>query len=105
VALARLLAGQPEERIEALLDALGRAELPELREPPNAQLQKQDLRAGRAVPRSELLERNARLADAARQLERLRRHLRGSRWLRLGAALGVGSARRLLEPAPAKGSE
>jgi glycosyltransferase involved in cell wall biosynthesis len=105
VAVAQLLAAQPEERVEALLAALGRADLAELREPPNARLQKEDLRAGRAVPRSELLERSARLADAARQLERLRRHVRGSRWVRLGAALRVGSARRLLEPAAAKGSE
>jgi hypothetical protein len=105
VALAQLLAAQPEERVAALLADLGRSDLPELREPPNARLQKEDLRSGRAVLRSELLERNARLADAARQLERLRRHLRGSRWVRLGAALGVASARRLLEPATAKGGE
>jgi Glycosyl transferase family 2 len=105
VALAGLLASLPGERIEALLGELGAADLPELREPPNARLQKEDLRAGRAVLRSELLERSARLEGAARQLERLRRHLRGSRWLRLGAALGVGSARRLVALPEAKAGE
>jgi hypothetical protein len=105
VALARLLAAQSDEAVEALLASLCEADLPELREPPNASLQKEDLRAGRALLRSELLERNARLSDAARQLERLRRHLRGSRWVRLGAALGIASARRLIEPPPSRGGE
>jgi len=95
VALARLLAAAPEDRVEPLLAELAAGDFPELREPPNAALQKQDLRAGRAVLRSELLERNARLAQDAHTLERLRRQLRGSRWLQLGAALGLGSARRL----------
>jgi hypothetical protein len=97
VALARVLASLPDGRLEAALAELGAGDFPELREPPNASLQKQDLRAGRAVLRSELLERNERLAGAARALERLRRQLRGSRWVGLGAALGLGSARRLRE--------
>jgi len=96
---AHALADWTEERAAQALAGLEGAGLPELREPPNARLQKEDLRAGRAVLRSELLERNARLAEAARELERLRRHAAGSRWLRLGAALGLGSARRLLERA------
>ena len=95
--VAEVLAALPDERVAAALGALEAAGLPELREPPNASLQKDDLRAGRAVLRSELLERNARLEGAARELARLRRHLGGSRWVRLGAALGLGSARRLLE--------
>lgn len=99
--VAGVLASLPEAGVAAALAALEASGVPELREPPNAGLQKEDLRAGRAVLRSELLERNARLAGAARELERLRRHARGSRWLRLGAALGFGSARRLLgESAP-----
>jgi len=96
-AIARLLASLPEQSVEGALAQLGRGDFPELRESPNAALQKQDLRAGRAVLRSELLERNERLAAAAKSLERLRRQLRGSRWLKLGASLGLGSARRLRE--------
>lgn len=102
VALARLVASLPEERIATLLAELEAGGFSELREPPNAELQKQDLRAGRAVLRSELLERNTRLEGAARALERLRRQVRGSRLVRLAAALGVGSARRLLALAEAK---
>ncbi|HEX2484038.1 MAG TPA: glycosyltransferase family 2 protein [Myxococcota bacterium] len=97
--VAELLAAVPDERVAAALAELETAGLAELREPPNASLQKEDLRAGRAVSRSELLERNARLELAARELARLRRHVQGSRWVRLGAALGVKSARRLLEGA------
>lgn len=103
VALARLLAEQPDDAVGALLAELCEADLPELREPPNAGLQKEELRAGRALLRSELLERSARQAGAAQKLERLRRHLRGSRWVRLGAALGVPSARRLIDPATKAG--
>jgi hypothetical protein len=102
--VAEVLAALPDERVGAALAELEGAGLPELREPPNAALQKEDLRAGRAVLRSELLERNARLADAARELARLRRHVEGSRWLRLGAALGLGSARRLRGGAPPSGA-
>lgn len=105
VVLARLLAETPEMRTRELLAELAASDLAELRESPNAALQKQDLRAGRAVPRSELLERNARLAQEARALERLRRQLRGSRWIQVGAALGLGSARRLRELARAGGGE
>ena len=96
VALARLVASVPEDRVAALLGELEAGAFAELREPPNARLQKQDLRAGRAVLRSELLERNERLEGAARALERLRRHVSGSRLVRTAAKLGVGSARRLL---------
>jgi hypothetical protein len=64
-----------------------------------------DLRAGHAVLRSELLERSARSEGAVRRLERLRRQLRGSRFVRLGAALGVSSARRLLELSDPKAPE
>jgi glycosyltransferase involved in cell wall biosynthesis len=103
VALARLVAGVPEERIRALLAELEAGAFAELREPPNAKLQKQDLRAGRAVLRSELLERNQRLEGAARALERLRRQVAGSRFVKVAARLGVGSAKRLL--ALAKGED
>ena len=105
VALARLLAALPEERVSGVLAELGEAALHELREPPNATLQKEDLRAGRAVLRSELLERSVRSEGAARRLERLRRQVRGSRLVRLGAALGVSSARRLLELSDPKAPE
>jgi hypothetical protein len=105
LALSRLLAGLPEERVAGALAELDESGLAELREPPNAALQKQDLRAGRAVLRSELLARSARSGDAARRLERLRRQVRGSRLVRLGAALGVPSARRLLELSDPKAPE
>jgi hypothetical protein len=105
VGLARLLASLPEERVGGALAELGGSGLGELREPPNAALQKMDLRAGRAVLRSELLERSARSEGAVRRLERLRRQLRGSRFVRLGAALGVSSARRLLELSDPKAPE
>jgi glycosyltransferase involved in cell wall biosynthesis len=105
VALARLVASVPEERVGALLAELEAAAFPELREPPNARLQKQDLRAGRAVLRSELLERNERLERAARALERLRRHVAVSRLLRAAAKIGVGSAKRLLALADGKEPE
>ena len=105
VALARLLSALPEERVEGALAALGESGLGELRAPPNAALQKEDLRAGRAVLRSELLERSARSEGAVRRLERLRRQVRGSRLVRLGAALGVSSARRLLELSDPKSPE
>jgi hypothetical protein len=102
--LAELLGSLPDEQVASALAALEGAGLHELREPPNAALQKEDLRAGRAVLRSELLERNARLEAAARELARLRRQVEGSRWLRLGAALGLGSARRLLDAGPHAGA-
>ena len=105
VALARLVASVPEERVGALLGELEAAAFPELREPPNARLQKEDLRAGRAVLRSELLERNERLERAAHALERLRRQVAGSRLVRAGAKLGVGSAKRLLALAEGKEPE
>jgi hypothetical protein len=105
VALAGVLASLPEARLAERLAELGAADLAELREPPQGALQKEDLRGGRALLRSELLARNVRLADAARRLERLRRQVSGSRWVRLGAALGVASARRLRELSAAKAPE
>jgi len=128
-AVGELLAAEPEGSIETLLRDIAEQAPAELTAVPQAELQKLDLTTGRAVSRTELVERNERLArdiaDRSRYHawlmgskwlalgrlfglcgdlvpqrgddERLRRRVLSSRWVRLGGALGIGSARKLLD--------
>ena len=87
--LGELLLSRPPAEVEALLEQLPKHELDELARTPNPDLQREDVREGRSVPRSELLERNARLLETMAEQLRLDAWLLGSRWVALGRVLGV----------------
>jgi glycosyltransferase involved in cell wall biosynthesis len=88
-ALGELLAAEPEARLEALQLELAEHELDELSAVPQAELQKLDLREGRAVSRAELVERNGRLVASLAEQARYHAWLMGSRWLALGRLVGL----------------
>lgn len=88
-AVGELLAGDSEERIEALLRDIAEHAPAELGAVPQAELQKLDLAEGRAVSRAELVERNERLAGDIADQSRYHAWLMGSKWLALGRLLGL----------------
>lgn len=88
-AIGEWLAAEPPERIDALLTELTAQAPEELTTVPQADLQKLDLAAGRAVSRAELVERNERLRLAAVARARYHAWLMGSKWLSLGRLLGL----------------
>ena len=90
-AVGELIAELSEERLAALLEQVAERDLTELGAVPQAELQKLDLAAGRAIPRSELVERNERLVRDSRERARYHAWLMGSKWLALGRLLGLGS--------------
>lgn len=89
VALAEALAELGPARVEALAGALLERDLPELSRTPNGPLQKADLGRGAAIPRSELLAGNERMAAVVQEQIRYHAALLGSRWVALGQLLGV----------------